>query len=255
MTRFRAFVDVAGDPALIPGIHEACDLWCKYCPATRRCLAFQCSVAAPSNTDSRGLAGWIGEALGCLVGLGPSTSRGKGPPRDPVAKEVEHPVRGCEASPIVDVDDPIDRMGRRYGRTVEAYLSTHADLSRDSQPDASGPTAFEVLAWFRELVPAKIYRALASASLAGRGNKSREQDAIVSAKVALIGIDRSLEAIARVTAEAPDQQLELLQAQLRWLRRELETRFPVARSFVRMGLDGGTAPVIQRPDRTGGGST
>jgi hypothetical protein len=284
MTRFRAFVDVASDPALIPGIHEACDQWCAYCPATRHCLAYRCSVAAISNSRIGGFTGRIGEVLGFLihrwrgvpprtshVGRGftprhPSTSaRGalsevegqagrKGPPYELVASGTERPMRGCEASPIVDIDDPIDRMSRRYGRTVEAYLSSRPDFPPNMKPHPSGPTPVEVLAWFRELLPAKIYRALASAALAAGGSRSREQDAIGSAKVALIGIDRSLDAIARLAADAPDQRLELLQAQLLWLRRELEARFPGARSFVRIGLDGGTSPVTQRPDRTGGGS-
>jgi len=272
MTRFRAFVDVANDPALIPGIHEACDLWCKYCPATQQCLAYRCTVATPADPHSSGVVAWIGQVLECLVGRGftprhPSTAaRGalsivegqpgrKGPPYEPFASGAEHPVGGCAAPPIVDIDDPIDRMARRYGRTVRAYLSSRPNVPPDPQRDVSRPTPFEVLAWFGELVPAKIYRALASAALAGRGNRSREQDALVSAKVALIGIDRSLEAIDRMGGGTPDQQLELLQAQLRWVRRELETRFPAARSFVRIGLDGRAAAVIQRPDRTGGRST
>jgi hypothetical protein len=101
----------------------------------------------------------------------------------------------------------------------------------------SGPTPFEVFAWYHKLVPAKVYRALVSASQAARGDTSRHGDALASAKVALIGIDRSLEALATMAVDDNDPRLGSLHAQLRRLRREVEARFPSARAFVRPGLD------------------
>lgn len=37
-----SFVQLATDPNLIPGVYNACDQWCDYCPVTARCLAFKC---------------------------------------------------------------------------------------------------------------------------------------------------------------------------------------------------------------------
>jgi hypothetical protein len=59
----------------------------------------------------------------------------------------------------------------------------------------------------------------------------------VAAKVALLGIDRSIEALATMAAEDDEPQLDSFRAQLRRLRREVEARFPSARAFVRPGLD------------------
>jgi hypothetical protein len=100
----------------------------------------------------------------------------------------------------------------------------------------SGPTPFEVFAWFHLLIASKIYRALLSSAAAARGDAGRKHDALISAKVAMIGIDRSLDALAAMAVD-DDARLELLGAQLRRVKRELELRFPEARDVVREGLD------------------
>jgi hypothetical protein len=87
------------------------------------------------------------------------------------------------------------------------------------------------------LIAVKIYRALWCSAAAARGDASRKDDALISAKVALIGIDRSLEAVSALSATDDDERLELFASQLRRLRREVDARFPEARGFVREELD------------------
>ena len=68
---------------------------------------------------------------------------------------------------------------------------------------------------------------------------SRDSDADGSAKVALIGIDRSL-AAWRVLHERVQQGVEDIREimfLLERLRRKVETVFPGSRSFVRPGFD------------------
>lgn len=60
--------------------------------------------------------------------------------------------------------------------------------------------SFELL----DRVAAKIFRALYGAALAARGENGLLQDSLVSAKVALIGIDRSIEALATIAVEDDD---------------------------------------------------
>jgi hypothetical protein len=66
---------------------------------------------------------------------------------------------------------------------------------------------------------------------------ARSVDAPISAKIALIGIDRSLDALATMALEDDDARLELLRGQLRRALKEVEARFPGARAVVREGLD------------------
>lgn len=65
------------------------------------------------------------------------------------------------------------------------------------------------------------------------------EDANGSAKVALIGIERSMAAWAGLLPHFPDQEHTILNllATLQRLRRQVETAFPNARVFLRPGFD------------------
>ena len=128
-------------------------------------------------------------------------------------------------------------MGARYARVSGAYLLSRDDYPFEMVPHDSGPTPFEVFVWFHTLIAVKIYRALLCSAGAARGDDLQRRDALVSAKIALIGIDRSLDAIAAMASDDDDPRLELMQGHLRRLRREVEGRFPEARGVVREGLD------------------
>jgi hypothetical protein len=233
------FVQVALDPTLIKGIYDACDQWCMYCPVTQRCLAYRCSPEIRSGKQDiyRSLGDRLYGGMTFLKGLCEAEGR---PTPEIDAMQSDDPRRKVH---VIEIDDPIERMGRRYGRISDAYLSSRPDFPFEMRPRASGPTPFEVFAWFHSLVPAKVYRALLSAAHAARGDAGRRDDAVISAKVALIGMNRSLDALAVMAAEDDDPRLALLQAQLRRLRHEVEGRFPEARSFVRVGLDCPAEPI------------
>ena len=228
-----SFVKVALDPTLIKGIYDACDQWCMYCPATSRCLAWRCSPDIQSGKQSihRALADRLYEGMMFLKRLCDAEGR----PTPEIDALLSNDPRKRAA--LIEICDPIERMGRRYAQFSHAYLRSRPDYPFEMHARRAGPTPFEVFAWFHALIAVKIYRALVSAAYAARGDEGRRDDALVSAKVALIGIDRSLAALAEMDADNQDPRLELLQAQLRRLRRELEGRFPEARRIVRAGLD------------------
>jgi hypothetical protein len=76
-----------------------------------------------------------------------------------------------------------------------------------------------------------------SRAAAVRGEPSGDADARGSAKTALIAVERSRAAIQDLQQEDDDVRLDEIGAHLRRVARELEARFPDARSFVRVGLD------------------
>ena len=227
------FVKAAADPTLIPGIYDACDQWCMYCHATQWCLAYRCGSAARSRGGDmhRELADRLYEGIIFLKQL--SEAEGRATPE--IDAMLSNDPRTHEH--IFIVDDPLEKIGRRYGRMSDAYLRSRPDFPFEMRFRPAGPTPFEVFAWYHQLVPAKVYRAVASASAAARGDQSRHDDALISAKVALLGIDRSLDAVSAMAVGDDDPRLGALHAQLRRLRREVEGRFPSARGFVRPGLD------------------
>jgi hypothetical protein len=234
MMSMPVFVQVAVDPTLIPNVYSMCDQWCMYCPVTERCLAYRCSpeIASGKQDIHKSLAERLLDGLRFVKKLCAAEGR-----TDPQLEAIlaDDPRKTV---PFVPVNDPIERMGRRYAQLSDAFLSSHPDFPFEMRPRPSGPTPLEVFAWYHWLIAAKIYRALISASRAARGDEHwLRDDAHASAKVALIGIDRSLDALAAMARDDEDARLDLLQAHLRRLRKEMEGRFPDARQFVRPGLD------------------
>lgn len=234
ITTRRDLVELARDPTLIKGIHEACDQWCAYCPVTARCLAFRASGATTERAvrDPCG-EGFQGVAAGMLLLKALAQVEGRRAP-----PEIETMLaRGSKEHVVAALNDPLEHLGRNYMDVSEAYLSSRPDVSIEFAWRASGPTPFEVFAWYHGLAPARVFRALLCASEAAAGVEGRDEDALRAAKVALIGIDRSIDALQSMTTTDDDPRLEFLQAHLPRLRAELERRFPKARRFHRKGLD------------------
>ena len=132
-------------------------------------------------------------------------------------------------------------MGRHSAVIATAFLATvGGEIPASPLPKREhGPTPFDVFLFYRVLIAIKIYRAISSARDAARtGSAQARWDADVSAKVALIGLDRSDEALQVMSLDDEDAPIPHLRRHLARLRREVEARFPAARTLVRPGLDG-----------------
>ena len=224
-------IEAAQDSNLLPFVYDACDQWCRYCPVTSRCLAFKCRAPESSSQDIyNNLAERMFEGMIFLKQL--LNAEGRDSPEIDAILSDDPRERA-----MVQVDDPLERMGLYYMQVSSAYLVSRADFPFEMRPRPEGPTPYEVFAWYHALVPAKIYRAMVSSAAAARGETARIDDARRSAKVALIGLDRSIVAIDALIAEDDDARLEFMRKQACRLRRQVEARFPDARAFIRPGLD------------------
>ena len=98
----------------------------------------------------------------------------------------------------------------------------------------------EIIRWYQFQINIKLNRAVESASEEERSESTgHPKDSDGSAKVALIGIDRSLSAwnalLNRFT-EHQDQIRHLIEL-MEDIRKRVEAHFPQARDFVRPGFD------------------
>jgi hypothetical protein len=100
--------------------------------------------------------------------------------------------------------------------------------------------ATEVIRWYQHQIHVKLRRAIEST----RNEKEDAGDGFPknsdgSAKVALIGLDRSIGAWKMLLSCFPGQQQPILHfvASLESIRRRVESQFPQARAFVRPGFD------------------
>jgi hypothetical protein len=100
--------------------------------------------------------------------------------------------------------------------------------------------AIKVVRWYQHLILMKLVRALGQPGPAVPFDPE-QADAKGSAKVALLGIERSIAAWSQVRAHASDEEREdyllSLLVHLDRLRRETENVFPGARDFRRPGFD------------------
>jgi hypothetical protein len=228
------FVELARDPQLIPGVYNYCDQWCSYCPVTGRCLAYRCLTDRQKRHVGdmyEGLASSLNETMAFTRDV-VAAEGGSTPELDALAA-----LGPVEAPPLPEVDDPLEKLGREYALKTSAFLMSVGWQPPEPEPAATGPAAIDVVAWYHVRLAAKIFRALVSAAQARAGVAERAEDANGSAKVALLGIDRSRKALGQLTRAHADPRIEHLRTLLDRLGPAVERRFPKARQFVRPGLD------------------
>jgi hypothetical protein len=230
------FLQLATDPTLIPGVYNACDQWCDYCPVTARCLAFKCQPVFGVGGD---IYDNVAEVMRASMTFLKDCHEAEGlePPEELVRLlNRDLPSRATYAP----LDDPLGRTAKHYAALATAFLMTHdhPPLTHRFPKHEHGPTPFEIFVFYHVLIAIKICRAIVSSSDAARsGSAAPRADADMSAKVALVAIDRSCEALQVMTLDELDPRIDHMQRHLARLRREVEGRFPAARAFVRPGLD------------------
>lgn len=218
----------------IPGVYKYCDDWCEYCRVTARCTSHRVQLE------------W-------------EARRGPGTPidrNDLIAFTREVAAAAGETTPGLDALLAGDPQGEYQPAPADEELVSTANqyaagvgflLERTGwRPPASGvferpPSPADVLAWYHLFLAARAGRALVAAARADRGIPGEREDAQGSAKIALISIDRSRAALARLAGGPHDRICRHLAEMLETLAAGLEARVPGARAFVRVGLD---APVV-----------
>jgi len=232
------FLDVATDPALVPGIYNACDQWCDYCPATDRCLAFKCRPETGKGNPYVNIEERMYEGMQYLKAC--HEAEGLEPPQELLLLLNGERPSAAAAAQYVPVDDGLERMGKRYAVLAAVFLASSSEpLPRGPVPKRPhGPTPCEVVVYYHLLIASKIYRALASSLEAARtGSAAARWDSDVSAKVALLAIERSNDALQVMALDDADPRIEDLRKHLSRLAREVAARFPAACTLVRPGLD------------------
>jgi hypothetical protein len=261
---------LAADPGLIPGIFNYCDRWCERCAFTARCLSFQLDRATrpPRAVGSGARAG--------LRRADPQSfwndlARSFALARRLVEREAEKLGLDLDSADALVEAEREERRRRRaaaragsalhqagtvYWKTAQALLerlrpalsATAAELQAQVRLGAGHPEeiaaaigdALDVVEWYVFFIDVKLQRAVAARVDQERdGDHGFPGDADGSAKVALVAIDRSIGAWARLRDQFPaeaDALLDLL-VHLERLRRAVEREFPAARAFRRPGLD------------------
>ena len=236
--RRRTLTELANNPDLISGIYNYCDRWCERCPLTSRCLVYATEQEDNDRFESHDLrneAFW--KKLGAIFQetrefiSGWARSAGI----DLTASSDEDECRNKRKRPLVD-NHPLTKAGKKYANAASDWFREFDQTIEISNTETL-EDGREVIQWYQYQIAVKTIRALSGQNEELEEDLPKDSDG--SAKVAMIGIDRSIAAWRMMQLSLPDRADSIvpLILQLDRLRRRLENNFPAARDFVRPGFD------------------
>ena len=226
------FLAIARDPQIIPGVHHYCNEWCDYCDVTARCFGYRCAQVyrkSHGRTDGQPTFTSIDEA----VAFTRETSAAEGVRTD----ELDALLASPPGTSAITTDDPLAELAWDYAERVSRLMAPLVVqwMLKPQPPSKGGPTPVETVLWYHLRIYMKLFRALVARDTHAAGAGSDE--ARGCGKLALVSIDRSLEALRHLTEDISAADLGDLQRMLRRMRDGLETKVPGARAYVRIGLD------------------
>lgn len=264
LTKLRA---LAGDKRLIPGIYNYCDRWCARCPLTERCMNFAMQQSEDSgdpaerdlNNDKfwKKLSGIFADTLELIR----ETAKERGIDLEALDATADAAERNEEraARRFAAQNKPLTKAAMAYLKGAGAWvkkagplfkakgveLATEARLSiGEPETEAARLKDFvDVIQRYEHFIYVKLSRAIDSAAREALETdeemKQFPKDSEGTVKIALIAIDRSISAWAglREMLETEDDSILDLLAMLARIRRDTDSLFPNARSFVRPGFD------------------
>lgn len=253
--------ELAGDPRFIPGIYNYCDRWCERCPFTWRCLNYAMSEEMEreqaQSRDAANQTFW--DQLDEVFETTAEMIEEQIDEVDFELDEDEFEEYTEQAEEVHDaaMSQPFSRLAKKYVDVVDQWFRLHEELVGDkdaeheshAQADTPGAATdneaaalrdcLDVLRWYQPQIWVKLCRA-ASGAIRAQNDEIEvfQEDADGSAKVAIVGIERSIAAWATVLGRFPDHEDPVFAlALLKRLLRQVEAAFPNARAFVRPGFD------------------
>ena len=255
--------DLAQDKKFISGIYNYCDRWCERCPQTSRCLNYAMGeeeFADPKTRDIHNEAYWIklSEIFKATLDLVREMAASEG--IDLEALDPGESVEEHRAFQEAAKDHEISRAARTYADMVGNWLEEaraffgggektgpgfQSISGNGEKPEANGlEDALEVIQWYQHQIYVKLARAI-SGQMEEKSETDDEpaqyaKDSDGSAKVALIGLDRSIAAWGIIDRRFPTfrkHDVPAILTHLERLRRSVEKVFPDARGFLRPGFD------------------
>jgi len=245
------------NPKYIPGIYNYCDRWCERCQFTSRCL--NCTLAEKQfgglqEIDQFNDEFWekFNEMLEDTLTMVQEIATEYGFEPDSIHLMPDE-LGEAENSKLTHL---ITHASDAYAEMVEEWFDSNEFHFNKKEEEMSlirivtpghNPEkevddindAAEVIRWYQYQIHVKIQRAVSSAFEEQSEYDDMPKDSDGSAKVALIGIDRSITAWKKLLNSFPELEKQIINLilLLKSTLKRVETQFPHARSFVRPGFD------------------
>jgi hypothetical protein len=245
------------DEGFIPGIHNYCDRWCERCDFTDKCRVFEMEKEMRTLFDDKekGETGDSPEEIadkvrGVFDKDADNDDNGEDFDFDFDFDEEDYEEYQKEQADYFSNRNKVERhsitkladsysneslkwFGKRFIEQEKGFLTQLAGGYSDEIMEAEN-----VLTWYNIFINAKLRRALSNYYELDFDDYAA-YDMNGSAKVALIGIDRSIDALSVMIRHVKQHRTELktFRNQLEEIRSLTEEIFPDARLFIRPGLD------------------
>jgi hypothetical protein len=254
---------MAENPDLIPGIYNYCDRWCERCAFTHRCMTYGLEREMFPDRERRDFNNgkfWeeLHRSFKLTIELLNEIGKERGIDLDEIAFEAgkeKQKERRTQAD-----ESPSAKAAKKYSTMVSEWIERNEDLLKEKEKlltrelelgiaeseatAASIVDALEVIRWYQMQITVKLVRALEGENVSKETTEDEEmcdilKDSDGSAKVALIGIDRSVGSWFDLQKHFPEQSDSIMNilVHISKLRASIEGLFPHARRFVRPGFD------------------
>ncbi|MDJ0595675.1 MAG: hypothetical protein QNJ72_37780 [Pleurocapsa sp. MO_226.B13] len=239
----------------IPGIYNYCDRWCERCQFTSRCLSHSleedqnCQLESIDRANERFWSS-IKDSFELALSLVTDLAREEG--IDLTAIEIDEDD---------EIDNKVNILTHRamnYATMVDEWFKNNRNIienellksktrslwksshSQTTETPISLQEVVEVINYYQYAIAVKLSRAIDSRDREAKiGLEAISKDSDGSAKIALVEIDRSINAWSELlkSFEAERKDIFKIINYLQQIREIAETEFPNARSFVRPGFD------------------
>jgi hypothetical protein len=261
----KSLATLAQNPDFISGIYNYCDRWCERCPLTSRCLVYateQDDDASPTSRDAENSEFWqnlmqyraqadeLIPEWAKHAGVDLNTSEEHLPSRRRRKPSVDkHPLVKAGKEYAIAASDWFRALDQTIDVSILSFIANAADAAAtgtelDREVTQPFESAREVIQWYQHQISVKTMRALSTHNDEFDDTETNDSDG--SAKVALIGVDRSIAAWRMMQLSLPERSESIvpLILQLACLRNSLLRTFPKASAFVRPGFDELLTPQI-----------
>jgi hypothetical protein len=246
----------------ISGIHNYCDRWCERCSFSSRCSIFEnTSTSKAEEQDDKNKLFWerLSHNFTLAKEMLEQTAKNSGIDLDQMQEDVVKAEIKSQDLRKKSTEHQIIQLIREYRNFGDRWLKTQpgmmAKLEKlkenltmgiESQQDAklqmgTIKDCLAVIQWYLTFLEPKLMRALM-----GKNNdddpdveKDYPRDFDGSAKISVIGMERSMQAWIRLFDLLPDQEDDFLKvlSLLEKVKGLTLAEFPNAMAFVRPGFD------------------
>ena len=246
------------DVVFITGIYNNCDRWCEKCEQQLRCMSFVMgkkieekggfNFEREGHREDESIWARLKEVFESTYEVLHELAEERGLDVEDIyaSENIDREFWGedYEGTPREQVYQKLEssdllRICSIYEYWADKCLEQLYEIINDKEKNELLEEALEVVGWYPDLIQAKIRRALYGYHYHTANKSKTTEDYNGSAKVALIGVERSIENWKIIQPLCPAYQKEIshLLVVLEQLRSDADEYFPKARTFVRPGFD------------------